>query len=63
MNNDFNQGRQYERRETYAMVKLVLNLTEDEDLRHTLDAWTKELEEILDNSAIEETDTYTEVQS
>ena len=63
MNEDFNNGRQYERRETYAMIQLVLGLAEDQDLRHTLDVWSRELAETLDNTAIEETDVYSEIQS
>lgn len=63
MSEDFNLGRQYERREAYAFVELLLGLTEDEDLRHTLGVWSKELAEGLDNTAIEETDVYNEVQS
>lgn len=63
MNFGFNRGREFEKRETHAQLLLTLELTDDADLRHILEAWVSELEGELGQTAIEDTNFYVEINS
>jgi hypothetical protein len=43
MNQDFNRGRRFERRESLDQVNFLIGIEDDGELRERLEAWAQEL--------------------